>query len=91
MRVAAFLAVLMALAMAPTMAPAAEPPRIVGVSKLSSLPVRQSQGAGGPINRMAFDLTGFDASDATNGVSCRYATGLRYRCRVTPGAPGGAL
>jgi hypothetical protein len=87
MRVAAFLWVLLV----PALSQAAEPPRIVGVSKLSSLPVRQSQGAGGPINRLAFDLTGFEASDAVNGVSCRYATGMRYRCRVTAGAPGSAL
>jgi hypothetical protein len=84
MRVAAFLCVLLM----PALAPAADAPRIVGVSKLSSLPVRHSQGAGGPVNRVAFDVTGFDAADAADGISCRYATGLRYRCRVTPGAPG---
>lgn len=87
MRVAAFLCLLLS----PALAPAAEPPRIVGVSRLSSLPVRQSQGAGGPINRIAFDVTGFDATDAVNGVSCRYANGLRYRCRVSAGAPGSTL
>lgn len=91
MRDAAFLCALWSLALGPTMALAADPPRIVGVSKLSSLPVRQSQGAGGPINRLAFDLTGFEASDVATGVSCRYPTGLRYRCEVNAGAPGGSL
>jgi hypothetical protein len=76
--------ILLLLMLAPA-AVAAEPPRIVGVSRLSSLPVRQSQGAGGPVNRLAIDVTGFEPADVARGVSCRYGTGLRYRCRATAG------
>ncbi|HEU4781619.1 MAG TPA: hypothetical protein VFS58_17195 [Steroidobacteraceae bacterium] len=70
------------------LAGAAPAPKIVSVTSLSSAPVRFSLGAAGPINRFAFDVSGIEASQVNAGVPCRYASGLRYRCRAEVG--GGA-
>ena len=73
-----------ALVLCCVMAQAQSAPKVLSVTKLSSAPVRQSVGAGGPINRLALSVSGI--SGAQVEVECRYADGLRYRCKAhTPG------
>lgn len=56
------------------------PPTIAASTALAALPARQSLGSAGPINRYAFDLANFSATDAGSSVECRYPGNLRYRC-----------
>src|SRR5262245_27327915 len=55
-------------------------PQVLASMSLSALPAERSVGAGGPINRFALDVSGFDPGDRTNEVSCVYPGGVRYRC-----------
>jgi hypothetical protein len=58
----------------------ARAPEVLASMSLSALPVERSVGAGGPINRFALDVRGFEPGDRTNEVSCVYPGGVRYRC-----------
>ncbi len=55
-------------------------PTIATSTALAALPARQSLGSAGPINRYAFDLANFSATDSGSSVECRYPGNLRYRC-----------
>ncbi|MFO1425654.1 MAG: hypothetical protein U1F11_01495 [Steroidobacteraceae bacterium] len=67
--------------------PLSPPPHIVAQTALAAAPPRQSLGPAGPINRFAFDLTGFSARDTAASVECLYGSGLRYRCNFQAEAP----
>jgi hypothetical protein len=71
-------------------APPARAPRIAATSALSALPVELADGKSGPINRYAFELSGFAAGDDAS-VVCIYNGGLTYRCAHEIAAAQGAL
>src|SRR5262245_35070896 len=65
-------------------APESTAPAIYATTTLSALPSEYATGIGGPITRLALDVTHFDPRDPASRIECRYADGLRYRCEFTP-------
>jgi hypothetical protein len=64
----------------PVPVPVPRAPSVLASMSLSAMPADKSVGAGGPINRFALDVSGFDPADHTNAVQCVYPGGVRYRC-----------
>jgi hypothetical protein len=60
-------------------------PRIESQTALTALPEALAQGASGPINRIAFELTNFNSSDPESRIQCIYPGALQLSCRATRG------
>lgn len=68
----------------------ASPPAIVLSTALSAAPNALASGPAGPLNRYAFELTGFAAGDPAAHVLCIYGAKLVYRCHSEREARGSA-
>lgn len=62
-------------------------PRVLAQTPLSALPAEVAVGRAGPFNRVAFDVDGFGAADASSGVTCFYPDRAAYRCDAAIGEP----
>lgn len=79
MRLRAFILLLTALPVGSSMV-SRRAPQIEAHTALSAHPVELAEGKSGPINRYAFDITGFEPSDRGRELACLYPGGLAYRC-----------
>ena len=56
-------------------------PRLVTRTSVSAAPDAIAQGDSGPINRVAYEISGIDPTDPQNTVRCIYPGSLAVRCK----------
>jgi hypothetical protein len=69
------------LAMLATASAGSGAPRVVTRTALSAAPDSIAQGDSGPINRVAYEISGIDPADPQSTVRCIYPGSLAVRCR----------
>ena len=58
-------------------------PRLLTRTSVSAAPDAVAQGDSGPINRIAYEITGFNPADAHSNVRCIYPGSLLLRCKYS--------
>ena len=56
-------------------------PRVITRTAVSAAPDSIAQGDSGPINRVAYEISGIDSADPHSSVSCIYPGSMTVRCK----------